>query len=728
MPRTRPSDTHSLAMLQQLEPRMVLSSVDVAIVGMMYEESLQGLGPYIQSRSYALEGAISDADVLNYRMFWDGAAGPLPASVARNAPLRFRDDGSFDYESWRWRGSLIEEGAQFLPQDGYAAGWWSARDTEYSTPFPIERFVRAEDQLIVPLAPASTPLSAVGGTWTVAIHERSSHGSETIITGTVTIDAAARLLTWASDRSLPFSQSHITSTSGGSRFTTDAGQQFYLSADGATLIFVDLKNSDGSVHIGVGVRADLSVSTADAAGTYSVVSNNGSPYTETSELTLNPDGTYAFKGVLWHTGSAQDDAGTWFVHSDGQVVLRSSSGDPEDRFVLSSNGASLLHVASGRSGELFAFGTRAVTEPTRHEPVLTVPSTGSGGEALIFIDRTNKEWTVVDVAKESRGGGPAVIGKLVTWFDKGTGNARAAGNTARGVTIFSEYSGGRWAYTVLGELLGTGTVLVGDLAGAPGPGGRMNLFGMTATGDLVRYNDRYGGAAGWVEWNVSELQLEPRGLSTPDFISNLVAYATPWGGLNVAGIDSGGDLQTVWTTTRAGRWFVSNLSANTDAQPFVGDLAVAVGGPAGIFFTAANAAGNLQVISWRPSDGGQWGLVTLPSGYVVNGPIASAFDRTDDVFYIAFIPDGSAETLIYRIPSGTFSTHLPPPWPPAPSPYAITSSAPAEDKLVSDLSVQVGPDGYANVFGQNAAGETVRFKSLFTIGDWTHENLSEIAT
>lgn len=709
-------------MLDQLEPRMVLASVDIAAVGLSYHVNLNGDFFVSESRrSYVMEGTVADSGVFSYFMRWDGAGGPLAPSPTRTAEVRLRDEGEFDYQSPRWPGLSSEWGSQFLPQDGYSVGWWRAFTEQYLGSDRNPTTTHTEQQLIVPLAALNTPMTAVRGGWAFSMIERDPITSVTTTrTGTLNIlqQVEARDIVRFAEAGTgeTISQSRVNSGTG-SRFGTDAGLRFYLSSDGATLIFADLARADGTIAIGYAIRTHTEIAPEEAAGTYLMMANQGSERSHERTLMLNADGTYRVaEGALWTGTPSAPDNGTWFVHDGREIVLRPSNGAPEDRFMLSTSGAALMLATTSRPTTPFAIATRATTDPVRSEPVHAISSMGAAGEALVFIDRTNAQWTVADVVAESAG--PETTGPMVSWFDKATGLVRAAANTDRGVTIYSENADGTWSYTVLGEELGTGTVLVGSLAHTPGPGGRINLFGLSATGDLIRYVEGLD-TADWSEWNLSTLRLDPLGLATPDFAGTLVAYATPWGGLNVAGLDTGGDLQTVWTTTRADRWFVSNLSENADAPPLVGDLAVAAAGPAGIYFSGVDADGHVQVLSWRPDDVG-WTATALSAVAMDASTITMTFDRATARLYVVAIAQASVVSLITINPSDMDALpQYTPVYPP---------ETPTERRISDNLEIRLGNDGLISITGLNEDADTVRYTAEWSQTPfWTFQNLTEIA-
>lgn len=729
MPHTRktcrpaPPTLHaSPTALESLESRVVLAATEVAVVGLSVQAITDNnifTGQSI-TRAYALYGSVSDADILNYRMRWDGPSGPLAPTAARTAPLRLGDT-TFDYENPRWQGLGSELGSQFLPHDGYTMGWWraftQAHDGIGDTPYVNH----SEQQLIVPLANAMTPLSTVQGSWQFSMLQHNTATDDVSVhIGTMGISLSnRRVLIVDSAGSETLVDTIINSGTGGSRFTTRAGQMFYLSADGSTLVFADLANADGNIHIGIAVRADFQVEPAEVAGLYNVLATTDSFHPRTNCITLNlsNDGRYTLDGA---DGAFSAGPGTWFVHTDQTIVIRPDNGGAEQRFILSQSGGTLLHTTSAGTDRLFAVGNRAVAAPLRNAPALGVPSLGAEGQGLVFIDRVNAPWTVTDLAAES--GGLAVTGELVTWFDKRTGLARAAAPTDRGLTIYTELANGAWTYNVLAESLGTGTILESSIALTTGPGGSINIFGLSTEGDLIRYVLPQIASPAWNEWNLSENQLDWRGLATPQFIGRIVATGTSWGGLNIAGIDLNGDLITVWTSLTAGRWFISNLSDHTGASGFLGGLDVVSAGPRGIHFSAIDNAARLTLVSWKPGDSA-WTATTLTSSPAMqHDEVSIAFDRHTNSLYVATLRLDSGALILH-----TVSLRMPPPTIPR-----VTVSGfgvPIERRVQDHVDVQVGADGFISIFGMNPDDETVRFSSSFSFNtNWDFENITDLAT
>lgn len=343
-------------------------------------------------------------------------------------------------------------------------------------------------------------------------------------------------------------------------------------------------------------------------------------------------------------------------------------------------------------------------------------SVDADGDAVLFIDRDARELVAVDLADAS--GGPAAIGASVAWFDRRTGLARAAAATERGLTVYSERADGSWTFDALAESLGTGTIVRDSIASTLGPGGLFNIFGVSPEGDLIRYVQSREGA--WNEWNLSENQLESRGLSTPDFIGPIVATRTLWGGLNIAGINASGDLVTVWTTLNAGRWFVSNLSEYTGAQPLWSGLDIVAAGRHGLHFSAVDSTGTLTLLSWTPRAGG-WTSSTLASSpRMQQGEVAMVFDGARRALLVTSLRLDSGALMVHLVPL-SFST---------PEPFRATISGfgvPAERRVRHGIDIQVGSDYLISVVGANFGGETVRFTAFEPLNTaWGFENLTEI--
>src|SRR5262249_2327061 len=151
------------------------------------------------------------------------------------------------------------------------------------------------------------------------------------------------------------------------------------------------------------------------------------------------------------------------------------------------------------------------------------------------------------------GGGPDLMpaGPVVTWVGAQDGRTYAAGlSVTGGVIVYAQRPDGSWAARDLTATIPGAEAVASQLGVMTGPDGYVHLTGLTASGDLVQYvAGPAPGADGLPAWAFADIardSLAPAGEPMPRFVGNLVSFATSWNGLNVAGLDSGGDVWSVW--------------------------------------------------------------------------------------------------------------------------------------------------------------------------------------
>jgi hypothetical protein len=148
--------------------------------------------------------------------------------------------------------------------------------------------------------------------------------------------------------------------------------------------------------------------------------------------------------------------------------------------------------------------------------------------------------------------------------------------------------------------------------------GVVHLAGFDAEGDLVIYyrdtSDSIDSAAGWNFDNLSEAHLALQGLPTPGIVSDLAAFATPWSGMNIVGLDGDGHVQSVWWSPESVLWKATDLSASVDGVPlpFVGEITAFVSPWGTIHINGTpDGLGHLTALWWAPGFGGRWQGATL---------------------------------------------------------------------------------------------------------------------
>ncbi|MBK7403587.1 MAG: hypothetical protein IPJ41_02855 [Phycisphaerales bacterium] len=157
------------------------------------------------------------------------------------------------------------------------------------------------------------------------------------------------------------------------------------------------------------------------------------------------------------------------------------------------------------------------------------------------------------------------------------------------------------------ELWGEPQILPGITAFSR-PNGFFVVAGTTDTGELRLIYDSsvqyiYMGGAHYTQTHVSLTdQLAGQGLAPPVFASNLDSFITPWGAMNIVGLDAAGDLHAVWWSPALGSplWTTNNLSAITGAPPLVGNISANATRWNGMQIFGTDARGHLIVVWWSP--------------------------------------------------------------------------------------------------------------------------------
>lgn len=688
--------------IERLEERIVLSDTPIIAVGL--RTWVEGLGTSGQSHpfdAYVMNGVVSEENRLSFRFERSSAAGFNAPTIWRQAGLVLNDSGTFRYDSPFWREDQRErptaewnhvtksnEGSQFLPQDGYSVGWWSGVN-EWRHPDDIQGTpLYSERQLIVARATGGVDPTALDGHWryTVTEYWNEQPGERRVLNGALAIDTTINRLNW----SAPIGGSEtrlegIVSYGDDGSFRTGKGQRFYLSTDHQTLIFVDGVSSDGFLHIGMATRVASAPTEADVAGTCTI---------EGGTLTLGTD------GIAIRHRHADDHVftGRWLVIDD---VVWIRVGDSTNGYWHSSVAAPGGGALMGRAQypyDLFTLATRASVEPTRSDPVAIHAAFDADGRAIAYIDRTNAPWAALDIVEAS--GGPAPRGDLVAWFDHWNGLARVAGITDEGVTVYEEREGGTWTFRFLRDVTETTDTVIRSLTILDDAKSGVLLFGLTETGDLIRYTSIPPGGE-WSHQNISRT-LRTHGGATPAFAGNLVAAITPWFSYNIAGVDEAGDLRVMWTGPLGGAWRVSNLSGSSGARDLAGDVVVTASRELGIVYAATGLDGQQRVISWRPGDGGMWSSRVYDSGGTIAAIEDAEIGPRLGIMFIPVITEDRAYVSLLRI------------WARAGAPAEVTSrriTLPEPHEALRDLShvsTLIGTDGMLNVFLQRDDGVILR--------------------
>jgi len=205
-------------------------------------------------------------------------------------------------------------------------------------------------------------------------------------------------------------------------------------------------------------------------------------------------------------------------------------------------------------------------------------------------------WTVQDLTASINA--PGLTGDL-THYIPSWGTIQIAGLDARGHAVNYFYQPGvstAWQFSDL-TVAFNGPIMKRGLTGYVAPWDGINFAGLNEAGEVIVY---------W--WSLELLQTGWQTLNMttlfngPTFVNQLDAYVTPWGGLNIAGRTSAGELYTYWWAPGLGPWNVTSITQAAGAPLTSNGTEVAVSGDGGINLFSTDGGNALTVLRWKPAD------------------------------------------------------------------------------------------------------------------------------
>ncbi|MCA9299125.1 MAG: hypothetical protein KDA28_08670, partial [Phycisphaerales bacterium] len=500
-----------------------------------------------------------------------------------------RHEGSL---GWTWNDAGAEYGA--------TPGWWIGEydpDT-FEAEFVVERALDARPE-------------DFQGEWTFAMLGFNGRGGYAYSTnGEFTIDDGD--LDWDRDRGrLPSSWSGIDSYESDGTMRTFRGEWFYLSADHTSMVFADLRSEDGDIFIGIASREGYGRQRHELVGTYNLLLGDTihGPWVRARELDLRLDGTYDIDDV--HGRRLQRGI---YTLEGSLLTLHDDDSSQEFRFRISDDASSLIgeNVKKGWSIDpLVALGSRQGGPGWFHttEAVVNTWTLDVGGRATIH--QLEDVWVRVELDD-------AIDVETWTTHD---GLGRAVAVTERGLMLYEERLDDTWDETDL-AWLARGDAIVEELE-IMRDGRRLHVSGLDASGDLVLYTlDGH--------WSFQRLDL-----GALDWLDYHEAYATPWGGLNIAGVDDEGSVWAAWWAPGLGAWRLNNLTDAYGNAPVAGALTVYQTTWKGINIAGVDHDGHLRVTWWVPELGGEWrqaDLTVLGAGDALEPHAVTSFVTGWDAF------------------------------------------------------------------------------------------------
>jgi hypothetical protein len=195
---------------------------------------------------------------------------------------------------------------------------------------------------------------------------------------------------------------------------------------------------------------------------------------------------------------------------------------------------------------------------------------------------------------------------VVTYVDARDGLTYAVVRTSTDFLIwFKQESDGSFGG---GQPLQTegGEAIVGRLSTYTSLDGRTHIAGVSENGDVLIYYQTNAAASdsidNWAFNNLNTQHLQPQGRPRPAFDAGteLTPYITPWGGMNIAGINTEGGIEVIWWSPGKALWDYDNLSVSAGTPDVSGRLSAFVAPWGGLHLAAIDGAGHLQSTWWAP--------------------------------------------------------------------------------------------------------------------------------
>lgn len=409
------------------------------------------------------------------------------------------------------------------------------------------------------------------------------------------------------------------------------------------------------------------------------------------------------------TDSFDPEAGavdaSWFVYINDAVVIHTPDG------VLSSLLNAVPNVTAGPGGSAIVAVLNEFGQTTLYQKL-------SGGT----------QWTALDPDRDQTLPNPSH--NLVTWRDPKDNRFYAAVPTSGGMLLYTNTAAGVWTTRNLTTEISGAGIIASEITQWKTTANRNNvirLTGIMANGDVVQYEQTVTVLTSGYRWNFKNLSDDLRLINavTPDFQGRLIAYSTAWDAWHIAGLDSAGQIQTIWRGPRMSQWVLSNLSTITGAPTLSGGLSVYLTSWQGINLAGVDSAGNLQVTWWIPRFAGTWVVSGLSSGIgapPVVGSSITSFNTPAGGLNIAARTTDNDVVVFWWVPGAPGNNWR------VQNVTEIVEASTTPLALSGELSATASGDGITSIVGRGPDGKVVRFYGTVTAQTWLMEDLSDLAT
>lgn len=724
------------AVSERLEQRVLLAG----FAGIGFEVGQNGIDAII------VEGETSSSGLTSGSLFRSGASGRVADGAFGRVWIEQRPGGKLVLRPGDNTTPYDAElGASFFGSLGFPAGWFAGVDQ--TDPFGQFSFMVER--------PAAATAADLSGNWVWSTYQwNPTSGDASVLSGT--LSASGNFMLWFATGLgvAPIARTtEITTVGEEGTFLTNRGEHLYLNATKDVLLTIDMRESDGDLSIGIAVRADTSVTTAEIAGGYRLglgaTPGATASFFQTGDarvgaiyLDLQANGNARLYGMADYDAGdlSNPSSGTWSLSGSTVTLVLGSSANVL-RFSVADNGSSLVSYTpvSGTiaAARIIGLATRAtpVGNPAIELVSYEAALVGAGNRPTFYELRSDGVWREIDLIATATGSSPQTTPgiEIITWTDTKDSLVYVATTTATGTYLYRRSASGTWTVRDLtAELSATAEPIVSGLTvfASAGAGPRLvTIAGLAGDGDLIMY--RQTGTTSVVGYvygynDVADEFLRPIGREMPQFVGPLVSYVTPWNGQNIAGLNASGQIEVIWNSPAInGHWVLSNLSTITGAPAFNGGLTVYQTRWRGINIVGVDSAGTVITTWWVPQFAGFWATSNLTSVAIGGGPLLQgdsivAFTTPDGGLNIAGRNGEGELELYWWVPNTDNKWKI----------RELTASQPESlERPVGRLQALVRPDGSISLFGRSADGDVVRsfWEPALPVDQWWLENVSTLS-
>lgn len=397
-------------------------------------------------------------------------------------------------------------------------------------------------------------------------------------------------------------------------------------------------------------------------------------------------------------------------------------------------GINPLDLATDQRGEPRLRGSRADIGAfeARVPPTPRGSATASGTHHVAWVDDAGnvlvyqQGWTY-EILQEKTAA-PAAIGDAIVWIDPKDSLVYVAAPSADGLLLFTRSSTDTWSFRNLSTETGATGSPTRDLTHFISIRQKIVVIaGITDDGRVVAFRQSLlttdTGEYEYLFVNIAD-DLVSQGFGTPA-LTGLTSYVPSWDTWHLAGVDTDGNIQSIWINTNNPaftKWRLNNLSAITGAPPIASQLAVTLTSWGGINLTGLDESGSVLTTWWIPRFEGLWAVNNLTTAHngepLVGGNLSGYTTPWGGINYVGVDAEGEVR-VFWWVPSfegqWAFNRLLPLTTPPEQVPTGALSSA-------------ASASGVLNVFGLNTEGHVLRMSwQPGGSGPWIVEDLTAIA-